>query len=115
VQNGFGALLVHATQLRRRHPGARMVAEGQQVLRQLQVQGVIIVLVILGFESSCLGQAHVLGRSRGVDAILARQALVEGLQQLPAGSPVVFGQGDGDLGPQRAVGAQAVAARVLVP
>ncbi|KAF5291076.1 hypothetical protein FQR65_LT20514 [Abscondita terminalis] len=51
------------------------VAEGQQLLGQRQMQGVVVGLVALRLEGCRLRQPHVAGQRRCIDAVIAGQGL----------------------------------------
>lgn len=108
-------VFVHARELDVPGVGLHLVAEGQEGFGQLQVQGFVVVLGVLGIEGRALGGAQVFHGACRVHAVVAWQPFVKGFEQFACGHAVVFGQGDSDVGPERAVGAQAAAAGVLVP
>lgn len=64
-----------------------MVAEGQQVVRQLQVQRVVVGLAILGFKGGALGAFWSTHSYRRRDpATLGRQGLLAAQRILPPGA-----------------------------
>jgi hypothetical protein len=94
---------------------AGMVAEGEQGFGQLLMGRIVVGLFALRLEGGTLRQAQVVHQAGGIDPIVARQAGIEAFEQLPAGGLVLFGQGDGDFGPERALGLAAPATGILLP
>ena len=106
---------IDAAQLALRDVDAGMVAEGEQGFGQLLMGRIVVGLFALRLEGGALRQAQVVHQARGIDPVVAWQAIVEALEQLPAGGLVLFGQGDGDFGPERALGRAAPGAGILLP
>ena len=57
-----------------------MVAELQEGFGQLEMRRVVVGLVGLRLERGGLREAQVVDGARGIDPVVARQALVEGFQ-----------------------------------